>query len=85
MSHVIKTAISLQESVFRKMDALAHKTHIPRSKLFEKAAIDFLHKQKNPKLLQRLNAAYDDTPDPNEKRQQESMRANQRKLMKGQW
>lgn len=81
----VKTAISIRESVFKEIDALAHKTHIPRSRLFEQAVSDFLHKRKGSKLLRQLNAAYDDTADSNEQKQQQLMRVHQHKLMEGQW
>lgn len=81
----IKTAISIRESLFKEMDLLARRTHTPRSRLFQKAVSDFLHKQEGPKLLQQLNRAYDDTPDSDEKKQQQLMRTHQRKLMEGQW
>ncbi len=81
----IKTAISIRETLFKEMDAIAHRTHIPRSRLFEKAVIDFLHKQETSKLFKQLNIAYSDTPAPEEKKQQELMRAHHRKLVEGNW
>lgn len=81
----IKTAISIRESLFKEMDAIAHRTHIPRSRLFEKAVIDFLSKQETPKLLKQLNMAYGDKPTAKERKQQELMKAHHRKLVEGQW
>ena len=81
----IKTAISIRETLFKEMDAIAHRTHIPRSRLFEKAVIDFLLKQETSKLFKQLNIAYGDTPTAEEKKQQKLMRAHHCKLVEGQW
>jgi len=81
MSQVIKTAISLQESVFRKMDILAHKTHIPRSKLFEEAAVEFLKKKEEPNLLKKLNEVYADKPTKNDKKWLKFAAVHQFKLL----
>lgn len=81
----VKTAISIQESLFKKMDVLAHKLHMSRSQLFARAAKDFIERQQNRQLLQQLNAAYDDAPDPEEKKWQQQVRTRHRKLVKEQW
>ncbi|PIU18919.1 MAG: hypothetical protein COT16_00635 [Elusimicrobia bacterium CG08_land_8_20_14_0_20_44_26] len=81
MSQVIKTGISLQESVFRKIDTLAHQTHIPRSKLFEEAAVEFLKKKEGPNLLKKLNEVYAKEPTEDDKKWLEFATVHQRKLM----
>ena len=83
----IKTAISIQETLFNQVNIIAKKTKIPRSRLFEEAMREFIqkHQDKNQKLFQQLNLAYDDTPDNNEKKQQELIKFHQHKLLEGQW
>lgn len=84
MAHV-KTAISIQESLFKDAEALAAKMNISRSKLFATALSEFIQKHQNQQLLAQINAAYDDTPDVAETAAQHSMKAKQRQLLEGQW
>ncbi len=59
----MKTAISIEKSIFEQMDALAKKSKIPRSRLFAIAAREFIQRNKNIDLLKSLNDAYDDLPE----------------------
>ena len=81
----IKTAISIQESLFNEIDILAHKMNISRSQLFAKAAKEFLQKQQNRQIFEQINAAYGDLPDSQEKKWQERSRDRYQKLVEGQW
>ncbi len=63
----IKTAISLEESLFERVDALAKELNISRSHLFALAAQEFIERHENQHLLEAINAAYDDLPDPHER------------------
>ena len=83
----IKTAISIQETLFRQVNMIALKTKISRSRLFEEAIREFIQKYQNSnqKLFQQLNRAYDDMPDNNEKKQQKFVKFHQQKLLEGQW
>ena len=79
----IKTAISIEESIFKQMDALAKKSKISRSRLFAIAAREFIQKNKNLDLLKALNEVYSDL------RESETlvaeMRSNHYKMVKDQW
>ncbi len=81
----VKTAISIQESLFNEIDVLAQKMHVSRSQLFAKAAREFMQKQQNRQILKQINKAYDDALDSQEKKWQEKSRAGYRKLVEGQW
>ena len=81
----VKTAISIQESLFKDVDVLAHKMHMSRSQLFARAVRDFIQKQQNQQLLQQLNAAYNDAPDSEERKWQGRARSRYRRLVGGQW
>ncbi len=59
----VKTAISIEKSTFEKMDALAKKLNISRSRLFSIAARQFIEQNKNIELLEALNKAYEDAPE----------------------
>lgn len=83
MSYV-KTAISLQEALLQKIDALARELDISRSRLFALAAEEFLQRYQNQKLLEAINAAYDDLPDPEEETLHQQRRFRHRQLINGQ-
>lgn len=80
MAHV-KTAVSIEESLFREAESLAEKLDVSRSKLFAAAISEFISKYKNQQLLTEINAAYDDAPDKQEKNKLEAMRDKQRQLL----
>jgi metal-responsive CopG/Arc/MetJ family transcriptional regulator len=81
----IKTAISLEESLFERVDALAKELNISRSYLFALAAEEFIERHENQHLLEAINAAYDDLPDPHEQALRQEMRTKHRQLVEGQW
>jgi metal-responsive CopG/Arc/MetJ family transcriptional regulator len=80
MTHV-KTAVSIEESLFREAESLAENMKVSRSKLFAAAISEFISKYKNQQLLSEINAAYDDAPDKQEKNKLEAMRGKQRQLL----
>ena len=49
----VKTAISLDEELFLKVNNLANNLHISRSKVFTLAVQDYVKKQENQALLSR--------------------------------
>jgi metal-responsive CopG/Arc/MetJ family transcriptional regulator len=79
----IKTAISIEESIFKQMDALAKKSKISRSRLFTIAAREFIQKNKNLDLLKALNDVYSDLQEP--ETLVAEMRSNHYKMVKDQW
>ncbi len=80
----IKTAISLQKSLLEQVDALARELDISRSRLFVLAAEEFMQRHENLKLLEKINAAYDDSPDPEEQAVLRGMRNQHRRLVEEQ-
>jgi len=81
----IKTAISIQESLFEQADELARELDISRSRLFVLALESFIQEYQNQKLLKTINAAYDGESDPAEESRIRSMRRHQRRLVEGEW
>lgn len=65
MTHV-KTAISLEKSLFEQIDKTAANLHVSRSRLFVMAIEEFIQRQRNCQLLDAINAAYADPPDEDE-------------------
>jgi len=80
-----KTAISLQKSLLNRVDTLAQELDITRSRLFTLAVEDFIQRHKNQKILEAINAAYDDTSDLEEQIMLQKMRRKHKELVKEQW
>jgi metal-responsive CopG/Arc/MetJ family transcriptional regulator len=80
----VKTAISIQQSLFEQADALARELHISRSRLFALAVEDFMQRYENQRLLERINDAYADIT-PEEQALLRSMRRQQRQMVEGEW
>jgi metal-responsive CopG/Arc/MetJ family transcriptional regulator len=76
----IKTAISIQEPLFQQAETLAEEMRISRSRLFAMAIEEFIERHKNRKLLEQINAAYEDYPDDDERAQMQQMKRYQRRL-----
>ena len=81
----VKTAISLQQSLFEQVDALAQELQISRSRLFVLAVEAFIQRYQNRKMLEAINEAYDDLPDPEERSLRDRRRQQHRRMVAGQW
>lgn len=79
----VKTAISIEEPIFQKMEILAKSLNISRSRIFSIAAQEFIERHKNLALLEALNQVYEDTPESEPNVAQ--MRSRHYKLVKDQW
>ena len=81
----IKTAVSLDKSLFEQVDTLAHTMKVSRSRLFAMALEDFLRRHENEQLLAEINSAYHDEPEPTQQRLAKGMRRLHRKIVEGEW
>jgi hypothetical protein len=81
----VKTAISINREVFRQGETLARRLRVTRSRLYSMAMQEFLRRHENDKLLARLNDAYADGPDPEEKRWLDRALLQAARLARGQW
>ena len=81
----VKTAISIQSSLFDRVNDLAEELQMPRSQLFTLAVEEFIKRHENRGILEALNDAYADAPDPAEETLREGMRRQQRQFVEGQW
>jgi len=81
----IKTAISLKESLFEQVEALAQEMKVSRSRLFVLALEDYLRRHQNLQLLERINQAYCDAPDATEQKRLRKTRRQHRKIVEGTW
>jgi metal-responsive CopG/Arc/MetJ family transcriptional regulator len=77
----IKTAVSIQEPLFHEAEALAHEMNISRSRLFALALEEFIRRQQTRKLVESVNAAYEDGLDEEEQAMLRGALAYQRRLL----
>jgi metal-responsive CopG/Arc/MetJ family transcriptional regulator len=82
---IVKTAISIQRSLFEQAEALAKEMGLSRSAVFVLALEEFILRRQNQRLLREINAAYDANPDPAEQTRLEKAEKAQRKLVEGEW
>jgi metal-responsive CopG/Arc/MetJ family transcriptional regulator len=75
----IKTAISLEQNLFKQANELASSMKVSRSRVVALALEEYLRRQENLALLEKINASYDDTPDPEEEKH---LKAAQRSFLK---
>ena len=81
----VKTAISLEQDLMAKVQEVACTMNISRSRVFALAAEEFVHRQENRRLLEKIDAAYEGEPDPEEQIRLRASRRSFRKLIEGEW
>jgi hypothetical protein len=77
----VKTAISLPKGLFDRAEAKSREMRTTRSRFFALAAEELLTRLDNEKLLQAINAACDEEPDPEEEAARRAMARLQRQLV----
>jgi metal-responsive CopG/Arc/MetJ family transcriptional regulator len=78
----VKTAISLDEELFDKVNKLAQELRVSRSRLFTLAVKEYLKKQENRVLLAKLNEAFGDRSDDEERKISSVMKAKHSKILR---
>jgi len=81
----IKTAISIQKSLFEKAEDLARKMKVPRSRVYALALQDYLRRRENRNLLAQINAAQAEEPEASEKNLRQKSKRTHRRLVEGEW
>ncbi len=81
----IKTAISIQKSLFEKAEDLARKMKVPRSRIYALALQDYLRRRENKDLLAQINAAHAEEPEVSEKNLRQKSKRTHRRLVEGEW
>ena len=76
----IKTAISLQKTLFDQVEALAREKKVSRSRLFVMALEDYLRREENRKLAKQLTEVYGE-PDPEQEALQRKMKRYHRRVV----
>jgi len=85
MASTIKTAISIQKSLFEEAENLAQELNVSRSELFGLVIESFVRNHQNQKLLEEINQAYADEPDPAEIVRLTKTRKHHRKMVRNAW
>ena len=82
----IKTAVSIDESLYDEAEKLASEMKLSRSRLYSLALALFIERQESRRILDSLNSAYDATPmTPEERRVLEAMSSKQRVALETDW
>ncbi len=76
---IVKTAISIQKSLFQRAEEIAKEMKISRSRFFVLAVEDFIRRYQNQLLLDEINRA---NPDGFEEKEQNEFRMIQSKSFK---
>jgi metal-responsive CopG/Arc/MetJ family transcriptional regulator len=81
----IKTAVSLRQSLFDRIEALAEERGVSRSQLVSQALEEYLRREESRRLLDRLNAAHVGESSPAEEELGRRRRRWHRRLVEGEW
>jgi len=85
MVTTVKTAISIDKALFEQAEILAQELNVSRSHLFVLAVENFIKHHQSQILLDKINEAYSDQPDPVEQNRIRQMRKSHRSLVEGEW
>ncbi len=82
---LVKTAISLNEDLFKKANKLSAEMEISRSRLFQFAIENYIRQYENKQILTNLNKVYSGELTAEEKKLQKSMRGYHKRTIKDKW
>ena len=77
----MKTAVSIPGPLFNEAEVLARKLGVSRSRLYSKALEDYVEHHQNKELLDKINAAYAEGLDAEEKQLFDRMKGYHRGLV----
>ena len=81
----VKTIISIEHDLLVKVGELANTLKVSRSRVFAIAAEGLLNRQGNQTLLERINAAHESEPDPEDAIRLTASRRSFRERVEGEW
>ena len=81
----IKTAISIQEPLFKEVESLAREMRISKSQVFALAAREFIQQARSQDLLKKINRVYSEEPQYSEKALREKRKSYHRRMVQGEW
>jgi metal-responsive CopG/Arc/MetJ family transcriptional regulator len=77
----VKTAISIQEPLFHKVEQMAAAMNVSRSRLFTLAIEQFIRDYEKQRMFETLNAVHASGLDPEDRLLLDGMRHQRRKLL----
>lgn len=78
----MKTAISISDDLFKRVEEVAGELHISRSQVFADAVRDYIEKHRNEKILETLNEVYSEAETEEERRHRMQSKRRHAKLLK---
>jgi len=82
----IKTAISIQESIFEQVETIAQEMKVSRSRLFVLALENFIRDYQDRQLFEAINQACAKISDDSiEQSRLRHIRRQQRRMVEGEW
>ena len=82
----VKTAISLQKSLFEQVEVLSREMKVSRSRVFVLALENFIRDYQDRQLFDKINKAYEDVPpDKAEQLRLRQIRRHHRRSVTGEW
>jgi metal-responsive CopG/Arc/MetJ family transcriptional regulator len=82
---VIKTAISIDESLFDKINRLSEEIKLSRSQIFSQAVRYFIERKNNLELVRKINQAYSDVLDEDEMECLDKSKRKYKEIFKEEW
>ena len=81
----IKTAISIEVSLYRQIQKFAEEMNVSRSRVFADAVRSYLRLAQNRALLKELNEAYEEPSSISERRVRQAWRRRHRRKLASKW
>lgn len=82
----VKTAISLQKSLFEQVETLAREMKVSRSRVFVLALENFIRDYQDKQLFDKINQAFEDAPpDDVEQVRLRQISRQHRRIVEGEW
>jgi len=82
----VKTAISLQKSLFEQVEVLSREMKVSRSRVFVLALENFIRDYQDRQLFDKINKAYEDAPpDKTERLRLQQIRRHHKRSVEGEW
>jgi metal-responsive CopG/Arc/MetJ family transcriptional regulator len=81
----VKTAVSIQESLFEQAEEMARRMQISRSHLYALALEAYIRREENRMLRAQIDTAYAEEPDMTEGAIRRQARHTHRRMVEDEW
>lgn len=82
---VIKTAIAIDENLFEQIKKLSEEIKLSRNQIFCQAVKYFIDKKNSLELVKRINMAYPDILDEEERERLKKSKKKYKEILKEEW